>query len=517
MTAPLPAPPVSAIVAFITFKRAYLVALAAVLAGCIAGRAPWRRYLLGSLLLALIAVLFSSLFAGLLSLILPDGIAAIIGFASGLPVAYGLGHHGLPIPAFGEPKHQRGTVITAPAHTTRPQPGAHLDSSTLTLAGHPVPPHDETKHFKFLGTTGTGKSTAIRELLAGALARHDRAIIADPDAAYRARFFNESRGDLILNPFEDRSPKWDLFAEIRDPYDFDQLARSLIPDGTGDERTWRQYAQIFLTAVMRQSYRSGLRDNAGLYRLITSAPIDELQNLLEDTPAQPFVASGNERMFGSIRSVTISAISALAYINDQRTQAFSIRRWIKEGRGVLFLPYRAGQIAALRTLISTWMHLAIVETMTLPEGDAKLWFIIDELDALGPIEGLKDALPRIRKFGGRCVLGFQSISQVGATFGHAEADTMIENCGNTLILRCSASEGGGTASFASKLIGEREIIRKSISHSHPPKQWFATKTVSEHHVIESAVLPSEIEQIPDLQGYLKFASTPHWVYAALRP
>jgi type II secretory pathway predicted ATPase ExeA len=40
---------------------------------------------------------------------------------------------------------------------------------------------DETKHFKMVGTSGTGKSTAIRELPEGALARGDRAVIADPD------------------------------------------------------------------------------------------------------------------------------------------------------------------------------------------------------------------------------------------------------------------------------------------------------------------------------------------------
>ena len=56
----------------------------------------------------------------------------------------------------------------------------------LTLAGIPIPPMDETKHFKMIGTTGTGKSTAIRELLEGALARGDRAVIADPDGGYLA-------------------------------------------------------------------------------------------------------------------------------------------------------------------------------------------------------------------------------------------------------------------------------------------------------------------------------------------
>ena len=66
--------------------------------------------------------------------------------------------------------------------------------------------------------------------------------------------------------------------------------------------------------------------------------------------------------------------------------------------------------------------------------------VVDELDALGQIDGLKDALARLRKFGGRCVLGFQSIAQVSSTYGKGDAQTLVENCGNTLILRCSASE-----------------------------------------------------------------------------
>ena len=41
----------------------------------------------------------------------------------------------------------------------------------------------------------------------------------------------------------------------------------------------------------------------------------------------------------------------------------------------------------------------------------------------------------------------------------AEAQTLVENCGNSLILRCSASENGGTSQFASRLIGEREVLR----------------------------------------------------------
>ena len=84
---------------------------------------------------------------------------------------------------------------------------------------------------------------------------------------------------------------------------------------------------------------------------------------------------------------------------------------------------------------------------------------------MGQIDGLKDALAKLRKFGGRCVLGFQSIAQVSSTYGDGPARTIVENCSKTLILRCSASEGGGTVRFASQLVGQREIIRPTVTHS----------------------------------------------------
>jgi len=89
----------------------------------------------------------------------------------------------------------------------------------LTLAGIPLSRQDETKHFKLIGTTGTGKSTAIRELLAAALRRGDRAVIADPDGGYCDRFFDAWRGDQMLNPFESRSARWEPLAELEDMAD----------------------------------------------------------------------------------------------------------------------------------------------------------------------------------------------------------------------------------------------------------------------------------------------------------
>ena len=49
-----------------------------------------------------------------------------------------------------------------------------------------------------------------------------------------------------------RSARWDLFAELRDPYDADQLARALIPDSAdASGREWRAYARTFLSSLLR--------------------------------------------------------------------------------------------------------------------------------------------------------------------------------------------------------------------------------------------------------------------------
>jgi hypothetical protein len=418
-------------------------------------------------------------------------------------------------------RYQRGALVATAEAASRGRSRVVEPSriDTLTLAGVPVAAADETKHFKFIGTTGTGKSTAIAQLLDGALRRGDRAVIADPEGDYLQRFYRPERGDVILNPFDQRSVKWDLFAEIRHDYDVDQLARSLLPDHEGADRSWNAYARTFFTAVTRQAHAAGLRDLMQLYRLLVVADAEELRTLVRGTPAQPFLDPHNSRMFDSIRSVTSSAVGTLEHVALQRAAGFSLRHWVeqRDSNAVLFMPYQAGQIAALRACISAWMRIAIFAAMDRAQPDQRLWFVVDELDALGQIDGLKDALVRLRKFGGRCVLGLQSVAQAAATYGTGEAHTLIENCGNSLILRCSASEGGGTARFASTLIGRREVSRVTRSHSRRVTELFGTTNHGEQLVTESAVMDSEIEQLPDLCGYLKFASRAEWLRIRLQP
>ena len=514
----------------------YLAVQGPLLAGMVHARAPWSRYLLAPLVAAPLTALSGAGIAMLSPLLSGLGISshAALQLAAGVAISSTLGYvagRALSRTIAPQATHVRGAIISD-APTSATSTAAHRFAGRacgawhgpIRLAGVPLTADDETKHFKLIGTTGTGKSTAIRELLASALRRGDRAVIADPDGGYLARFYDRERGDVILNPFEPSSVRWNLFGELTEAQDVEQLARSLIPDHEGPDRSWRGYARTFFSAVTDQARAAGISDVRELYRLLVVAGTGELKELVAGTPAQPFLEEHNGRMFDSIRSVTSSAVAALAYISRQDGSPFSVRQWTRSSvrpeaessdRGVLFIPYRAGQIAALRSIISAWMRLSIFEAMNRSEGEQRLWFVVDELDALGQIDGLKDALARLRKFGGRCVLGFQSIAQVSATYG-AEAQTIVENCGNTLILRCAGSEHGGTSQFASRLIGEREVMRTSVSRSRRPFELLPVLNRSESSGVETAVMASEIEQLPDLAGYLKLTSQAAWMRVALQ-
>jgi type IV secretory pathway TraG/TraD family ATPase VirD4 len=514
---------------------AYILMLGAILEGLIRARGSWEKLLL-SPLFALPVLIVAEILIEVI-----NGMARTVGIGGDLKqfligaLVLMLGGHfsGRMLAQYSgtssNPQHRRGaTVMSAqgsPGGLFSPGSRGPLPEECITIAGLPIPFEDETKHFKLIGTTGTGKSTAIREMLRGALARGDRAIIADPDGGYLNRFYDPSRADVILNPFDEDARKWDLFGEINNDYDVNQLVRSLIPDGTDSDHIWCEFARTFLIALIKQAIRAGNRNDSEIFRLVNYAELDELKVMLAGTPAGQFLNEGNEKVFGSLRSVAIAAVQALEYTTQQEAEPFSIRRWVREGAarhaggpgGVLFIPYSAGQIAALRSIISAWLRLAIFQAMDRGEADQRLWFFIDEVDALGEIDGLQDALARLRKYGGRCAIGLQSITQMSGTYGKSKAGTIVENCSNTAIFRCSASEQGGTSEFASKLIGQREVIHTTKSRTGRFLRGLSPTTTSEHLKIEPAVLASEIERLPDLTAFLKLASIPDWQSIKLTP
>ena len=288
-------------------------------------------------------------------------------------------------------------------------------------------------------------------------------------AAIAPDSFNRYRGDVVLNPFEPASVKWDPLAEIQSSYDAAELASGLIPSSS-DPGARMNGARMRALFSPPSSGVAARLNSAGPERAVAAA-----RRRISARSFSPWSRGPRPSRFSSSRTPACSVrydqwpyrrSRLSSTCKHQRAAPFAVRQWVRCGHssGALFIPYKANQIAALKSMIATWMRLAIFEALSGEENqDQRLWFVIDELDALGAIDGLKDALataPQIRR---PLRLGL-SINCPGLQHvWRGRRANLIENCGNTLILRCSGSENGGTSQFASRLIGEREVLRQQVS------------------------------------------------------
>lgn len=377
----------------------------------------------------------------------------------------------------------------------------------IQVAGIPMPLSIETLHLLVGGSTGAGKSVLIRELVASALRRGDRLIIADPNGDMLSKFGTDQ--DVILNPYDARSQSWSFFNEIRYDYDFKRFALSVVPRGQSpEEEEWASYGRLLLSETAQKLFALGVYDIKELFRWTTIAPPHDLKNFLEGTAAESLFV-GADRALASARFVLSSKLSAHLpmVIGD-----FSLRDWLADSKGGnLFITWREDMAVSLRPLISAWVDVLCTSILSLPESkERRLWMILDELASLEKLASLGDAATKGRKAGLRIVAGLQSTAQLDKIYGHEEAQT-LRSCFRSLVVLGGAKTDPKTCEDMSQSLGEHEVERETISKSTGKN---GNTNHQQQHVRERVVLPAEIAALPDLTGYVAFAG--HYPIAKIK-
>lgn len=369
---------------------------------------------------------------------------------------------------------------------------------TLTLAGIPLPREIEPLHWLLTGTTGAGKTTAISELLDGTRARGDRCIICDPNGGYLAHHAQD--GDRLLNPFDSRSERWSLFNEFRKDFDAERLARSAVPDGHGESAAWHGYAQTLLAEILRALVRTGETSTDRLLYWASIAPASELAQLLAGTATAGLFDPEAAKALASTRFVLAARLAPQRYLAPG---AFSLRSWLENESGSLFLTWRSDMQTALAPLMGTWVDVLANGVLSLPPDPARrIWLIADELAALGSLASLESALTLGRKHGLCVVAGVQSTAQLDGLYGK-DAATVLRSCFRNLMVLAISRTDPDTCDALSRSLGEREIQRPDASRSQGTQG--TSRGTSLQTAQERLVLPSEIAGLPSLQGYLTLA------------
>jgi type IV secretory pathway TraG/TraD family ATPase VirD4 len=368
----------------------------------------------------------------------------------------------------------------------------------ITIGGLALPAAAETTHQLVTGATGSGKTQLIRAEIETIRARGERAIVADVGGDLMACYAR--KGDAILNPLDRRSVIWSPFAEMEGDWDADRLAASIIPAAEGESGQWNGYAQSIVSAVLRRLYQREQATNERLVYLLTAAPQQELAALVAGLPAARLFEPAAERMLSNVLGIVGAHMGAYSYLSPGATaNDYSIRRWVsnEDDKSWLWLPYRDDQVDTLRPLLAAWVGIAASAAMSLrPSRTRRLWLVADEVASLGRVGSLIDVLTKGRKYGLCALLGLQSISQLRDAYGREGAQTLLSCLSTVCVLRTPDPE---TSDYLSQFLGEEETTRAETTRGEKGE------SVSERRSINRLVLASEIQKLPEREGFLSLA------------
>ena len=339
------------------------------------------------------------------------------------------------------------------------------NNSDLILGGLPLIKNTETAHLFFHGTTGTGKSNAIKELLDQIRKRGDRAIIYDKSCSFLEEFF-QPQNDVLLNPLDERGREWDLWLECRDSADFDSLAAAQIPMPLSTQDPfWINAARTIFSAAAFEMRNDPDRSIVKLLRYLLTADLDQIQTYLKGTEAEVLVSDKAEKTAISIKSVLATYLKSLKYVRDGKN-AFSIRKWIQNdsANNWLFITSLGDRHETLKPLISSWIDIAVNALLSLsPNSDRRIWLILDELTSLQPLPYLTQTLSESRKFGGSVVIGVQNYAQLAKLYAQDGAREISSLLNTRFMFRQPDPEMAkwSATNFGESIIDE---VREGISY-----------------------------------------------------
>lgn len=399
----------------------------------------------------------------------------------------------------GKKKTRGGELISARALTKRLKKAGC--ASNITIGGLPIVKNSERQHILVTGTTGTGKTNLIHEIIPQLKKRGDRAIIVDVNGSFIGAYCKPDQ-DLILNPFDKRTVHWLPWADCKENYDYDAIAKALIGENSHHESFWEDSAEKILSeALKRSKVKSSI---AALLYILNQAPLETYSEFFKNSIVASLTAKEGDKTITSIRASLNNKIKPLSHLLET-TDPFSLKEYVlSDQKEWLYITAMPIQRQSLGPLLATWIEIILQGLMMrdITKTTSNLWIIIDELPSLGKVPSLKTALAESRKYGGCLIAGIQNIHQLKNIYGRNEAHDLLDQFNNRFVFRVGDQE---TAQITANMLGEQESreAEESLSYgANTVRDGINISTVERKNLL---VLPTEIMNLSDLSCYVKLA------------
>lgn len=382
-------------------------------------------------------------------------------------------------------------------------------ASSLTIGDMPLVKDKETQHLLITGSTGCGKTNLIHNLLPQIERKKQPAIIIDQTGEMIAKYFNPDRGDIIFNPFDQRSKNWDFWYDCGSREDLERFSKILIgfnrkQSDSHSDPFWEIAAETVFNACVEflRPKNSSIQDIANM---VCNADIDYLKTVLVGTAGARYLANDAKQTASSIAAVLAANAKPLTYLaNLEGSESFSMKQHfanIQNGADAwLFLAGKPSSRSLTLPLISCLTELALSQLMEIGiDKNRRMWVIIDELPSLGKLPALSTLMAEGRKYGACVIAGLQSLNQLYSAYGRYDGSTIFGQFGTSFFFQNKEPE---IAQMISSMCGVETITRQQKNTSYGANEFRDGVSYNEHQQKQPLVKKEDLASLAVGQCYI---------------
>lgn len=318
--------------------------------------------------------------------------------------------------------------------------------SKIKVGDLPLVKDSETRHILVAGSTGSGKTNLLHTILAQVEEQKQPAIVIDQTGEMISKYYNPERGDIIFNPLDSRSKTWNFWSDCSNKQALERFSKILMGfntkvSGSNADPFWTQSAEVIFNVcveVLRKENKCSFKD---LDALIRCSDLKELQQKLHNTEASRYLQNEGKSTSMSILSVLNTNTRPLSYLTlNEHAEKFSLKQYFKEmkqgSQAWLFLATKPSVRELTQPLIACLTELSL--SMLVDGGinpNRRLWYVMDELSALGKLPALSYIMSEGRKYGACVLSALQSVNQLYSNYGQHEGATIFGQFGTSFFFR----------------------------------------------------------------------------------
>ena len=345
-----------------------------------------------------------------------------------------------------------------------------------------------SKHLLYTGTIGTGKTTAMFQLLRQLIAKmddNDVMVVFDTKGDFKEKFYRPGK-DVVISSDSKATDFWNIFKEVLINGE-EHVEENLleIVSSLFEEKIKRSNAPFFpqaakdvlfgiMSYIIYKNEPEDL-DNAELYAYLRDANINDVVEALMSVGDLrgiiDYIYNGGEGseqtqgVYSELRNVA----NELFVGNFRKKGEFSVREFVRnKGGRILFIEYDLSIGKVLTPIYKVLIDLAIKEALSRDKSDGNVFFVIDEFNLLPNLYHIDNGVNFGRSLGAKFIVAMQNIRQIIDGYGREKAYSILSAFGTTISFRVTDL---ATREFIQNLYGtnRKQFIFKAASYSEGNK------------------------------------------------